>query len=168
MVISSAKRRAAVRLFDGRLGEEWIGFTILRRVIIAVATVHFSLAAASGYRAIFQVYSVNIELPSSELRPGSSVTARFVASGRVPIAARMELVQGTHVEPLGRVTVPENKSFFYDPRPQRAAIGVTVSPDVLSRFQEGAAVIRAVGEGRSQFVRVPPPRMREVPVTLIR
>ena len=40
------------RLFDNRLSEEWIGFTNLRRVIIASAIVHFSLAAVSGYRAI--------------------------------------------------------------------------------------------------------------------
>jgi hypothetical protein len=168
MATSNLNPSPSARLFDRRLSEEWIGFTILRRVIISVAVVHFSLAAVSGYRAIFQVYSVNIDLPAGKVREGSAVAARFVTSGRVPVAARLELVQGSNVSALGRITVPENKSFFYDPRPQHATISVTVSREVLSHFQAGQALLRAVGEGRSQFVRVPPPKIRILAIALIK
>ena len=84
------------------------------------------------------------------------------------MAARLELVQGSHVEALRRITVSENKSFFYDPRPQRATIGVTVTPEVLSHFEEGPALLRAVGEGRSQFVRVPPPKISTAAIRITR
>jgi hypothetical protein len=168
MATSNLNRTLSARLFDHRLSDEWMGFTILRRVIISVAVVHFSHAAASGYRAIFQVYSVNIEMPAKEIRDGSPVAARFVTSGRVPIAGRLELVQGSNSAVLGRITVPENKSFFYDPRPQRATIRVMVSLGVLSHFQAGPALLRAVGEGRSQFVRVPPPKIQILGIVLIK
>ena len=74
------------KFFDDRLSQEWIGFTILRRVTIAFLVVHFSLSTVSGYRAIVQVYDVDIELASPVLRPGSQVAVRVVTSGRKDIS----------------------------------------------------------------------------------
>ncbi|HUQ46659.1 MAG TPA: hypothetical protein VM053_00285 [Gemmatimonadaceae bacterium] len=155
-------------VFDGRLREEWVGFTILRRVIIGVAIIHFSLAAASGVRAVKQVYSVQIETRTNPGAAGAVIVARIVTSGRVSNVAHIELVQGQHIETLVRATLPENKSFFYDPRPQHVALRATLSQEVVSRFAPGRARLRAVVEGRSQFVHIPAPKILEVGITIVK
>jgi hypothetical protein len=38
--------------------------------------------------------------------------------------------------------------------------------DILSRFDEGAAIVRATAIGREQWTRLPPPVIREVPITI--
>ena len=155
----------ATRFFDNRLSHEWMGFTILRRVTIAFLIVHFSLAAVSGYRAIVQVYDVSLEL-ASVLQPGSPVTARVATSGRTFVDARLELVQAAHSETLGKIRIQSNDEAFYDPRPKRAVLNTAIPSSVLSRFHRGRATIRAVAEGHSQFLRVPPPEVREATIVL--
>lgn len=154
------------RFFDNRLSQEWKGFTILRRIIIAIAIVHFSLAAVSGYRAIVQVYDVSIQRPSAVLRPGSPIAVHVSTSGRIHVDVRIELVQGSQVESLKVVVVPSNEAFFYDPRPKHVVIGANIPADVLSRFSPGAAAIRAVAEGHAQILRTPPPTMSSSEVVL--
>jgi hypothetical protein len=146
----------AVRIFDNRLSQEWKGFVLLRRVTIAVAVVHFSLAAASGYRAIVQVYDVTIESPAV-IHPGSPLIVHASTSGRTRVEVRVDLVQGGRAETLSTTTVLSNDAFFYDPRAKGVAIDVAVPADILSRFYAGKATIRAVATGRSQFLRTPPP-----------
>ena len=70
-------------------------------------------------------------------------------------------MQGGDVDIIARDTLPSNDSFFYDPRPKRAVIQATIPLDVLSRLSPGEVAIRAVAEGRSQFLRVPPPEVSE-------
>jgi len=151
----------AVRIFDNRLEREWRGFVILRRIIIAVAVVHFSLAAASGYRAIVQVYDVTIG-SAPVIRPGSPLTVHVSTSGRTRVEVRVDLVQGSRAETLSTTTVLSNDAFFYDPRAKGVAIDVIVPADSLSRFAAGKATIRAVATGRSQFLRTPPPTVDEL------
>ena len=156
----------AVRLFDNRLAKEWTGFTILRRVIIAAAIIHFSLAAASGYRAIVQVYDVTIETPSPTIRAGQPLTVHVSTSGRTYVDVRVDLVQGNHTETIGSTTVDSNDSFFYDPRPKGIAMNVVVPNDILSRFAPGNATVRATAVGRPQWLRTPPPTADEARVTV--
>ena len=146
----------AVRIFDKRLSQEWKGFVILRRAIITVAIVHFSLAAASGYRAIVQVYDVTIESPAV-IQPGSPMIVHVSTSGRTHVDVRVDLVQGGRTETIANTVVPSNDAFFYDPRAKGVAINAAVPADILSRFAAGKAAIRAVATGRSQFLRTPPP-----------
>jgi len=154
------------RLFDNRLSQEWIGFTILRRVIIAAAILHFSLAAVSGYRAIVQVYRVSIETGSQNLTAGSPVTARIVTSGRTFVNTKLELLQGGQAATIASVAVGENDSFFYDPRPHRESFVAFVPRDVFARFSPGSAVLRLTATGRSQLLRVPPPKVQELQIHL--
>jgi hypothetical protein len=156
----------SVRMFDDRLSREWVGFTILRRAIIAIAVVHFSLAAVSGYRAIVQVYSVAFDPLPTVIVPGSPIAARFVTSGRTFVSTRIELLQGGHVEQIGSLTVPMNDAFFYDPRSKSRTITTTIPVDVLERFAPGPVTIRAVAEGQSQLLRIPPPKISQATVTL--
>jgi len=158
----------ATRFFDNRLSEEWIGFTILRWVTIALLVVHVSTATAGGYRAIVQVYDVDIELQSAVIGPGSPIAVRLVTSGRNFVDARLELVQAGRVDTLGTLQVRSNGVASMDPRPQRAVLETTIPADIFARFIPGNASIRAVAEGRSQWLRVPPPEVRERNVHLTR
>jgi len=154
------------RLFDDRLSREWIGFTMLRRVIIAAAVVHFSLAAVSLYRAETQIYEATLGPVERVVKPGSSVEAEFVTAGRTPVHARIELIQGSHVEVLATTVICENKHFLYDFRSKHASLTATVPADILSRFSPGRAVIQAIGEGGSQLLYVPPPKFSEAVIQL--
>ena len=155
------------KFFDDRLSREWLGFTILRRVTIAFLVVHFSLSAVSGYRAIVQVYDVDIELASAALRPGSPVAVRVVTSGRNPVDARLELVQAGRADTIGTLRVRANSGAFQDPRPQRAVLKAMIPPDVFQHFTPGKASLRAVAEGRSQWLRIPPPEVRQAAIDLL-
>ena len=153
------------RLFDNRLSEEWIGFRILKRICISVAVVHFSLAAASGYRAVVQIYSVSLETPKV-VTGGTLMHARVSTAGRTYVDTGVEIIQGTTVERITAYQVPQNDSFFYDFRTKRAEFDVTVPPDIMSRFKPGPAKVRLIAEGRMQWVHVPPPKIDVVSVEL--
>lgn len=153
------------RIFDNRLSEEWIGFTILRRVIIAVGIVHFSLAGVSGYRAVVQIYSVGLETPRI-IRAGSVVTARVSTAGRTYVDARIDLEQGKTVEQLGFMRITSNESFFYDFRPKRVVFDGRIPEDVLARFKAGHVQLRVTAEGHSQWLYIPPPKVQVVAVEL--
>jgi hypothetical protein len=153
------------RIFDNRLSEEWIGFTILRRVIIAVGIVHFSLAAVSGYRAVVQVYSVALETPAV-ISAGSLVRGRVSTAGRTYVDARIDLEQGQTVEQIGFMRILSNKSFFYDFRPKRVSFDGKVPVDVLTKFKPGRAQLRITAEGHMQWLYIPPPKIQVVAVEL--
>jgi hypothetical protein len=158
----------ATRFFDNRLAEEWIGFTILKWLTIALLVVHVSTATAGGYRAIVQVYDVDIELESSAIRPGSPVAVRLVTSGRNFVDARLELVQAGRVDTLETLQVRSNGVASMDPRPRRAVLETSIPADIFARSTPGPALLRAVAEGRSQWLRVPPPEVRERAINLTR
>lgn len=123
-------------------------------------------ALCSGYRAIWQVSSVEVSASSAVLRPGSTVRARIVTSGRTHARLDVALVQGGRSETLTSLYVPASRHSKTDPRGQRASLAIVLTPTVLSRFHAGPATLRAVGRGSSQFLHVPPPRIRDVPVQI--
>lgn len=153
------------RIFDNPLAREWTGFTILRRVGIAAAIVHFSLAAVSGYRAVVQVYSVALDAPAI-VAAGTTVTSQVVTSGRIMQDARIELIQGNKVEELVKKRIPSHRHWFYDPRPLNATVEATVPADILKRFQTGSAKLQLIVEGRMQWLYLPPPKVATVVLEL--
>ena len=153
-------------MFDNRLSREWIGFTILRRVIIAAAIVHFSLAAVSGYRAVTQVYRASLTIDDPVLHAGSRVAADVVTAGRTHVDVTVELIQGARRATLGSMIVPDNKSFFYDFRAKRARLDVIVSSAMLDGFTPGQAFVRVAAVGRSQWLYLPPPKTDRLAVTV--
>ena len=155
----------AAPIFDNRLTQEWKGFVILRRTIIAIAIVHFSLAAASGYRAIVQVYDVTIDTPPV-IGPDQPLTVHVSTSGRTHVDVRVDLIQGNHSENIGTTQIDSNDSFFYDPRAKGIAMIVVVPAGMFAAFTPGEATIRAEAVGRPQWLRTPPPTIDEVKVTL--
>jgi hypothetical protein len=139
---------------------------VLRRIVVPLLVVHFTLAAISGYRAIVQVYRVDIDAQSLELQAESPTTVRATTSGRTTVDVGLELVQGNRARTLTVLHIPGHRDGAMDFRPIRASRTVTVPDSVLRRFEAGPALLRATAHGRSQWLRVPPPVIKELSVTL--
>src|SRR5688500_9694732 len=82
--------------------------------------------------------------------------------------ARIELVQRGRVAMLGEVYLPRNREPVFDPRPQRGSVVVALTAEALAPFENGPATLRASALGRPQWLRTPPPTIREQAVTVTR
>jgi hypothetical protein len=134
---------------------------VLKWVVAPLVVIHVVLASISGYRAIVQVYQVDIALASPTLSHGSAVRLSVATSGRTPVDAELELIQSTHAETLAVLLIPDHENASYDPRTIHAAKSVLLTSERLARFQPGPAILRATANGRSQWLRVPPPVVAE-------
>lgn len=123
------------------------------------------IALISGYRAIWQVQSLELDVPDETLRPGSTLTVKTLSSGRVNVTVVLELVQGARAETLATQRMPSNHPTFI-PRWRRGVVTHVVTPATLRGFQTGSAIVRATGLGAPQWMRTPPPTVRERPVSL--
>ena len=59
-----------------------------------------------------------------------------------------------------------NELGFFDPRKRYGTDSVTFTPEMLSKFEPGAARLRSVAVGRHQWFRLPPPTVREFDVVI--
>jgi hypothetical protein len=141
----------------------WAG---LRRLTLAFVTLWALGALWSGYRAVVQVFRLELSPAGGVLRSGSTVRAQVVTSGRTRASVRLELVQGARAETLGTLAIRGNRDGALDPRPRRATLTATLAPSTVARFAAGPAVLRAVATGASQWLRTPPPTVREARVIL--
>ena len=141
---------------------------VLRWIILPLLCVHVVLALISGYRAIWQIFSLEIRAPAAVLRPGSLVGVKVVSSGRVEADAILELIQGERAETLVVRYLQRNWDGAYDPLPKRDSAFVALSAETLRRFAKGPATLRATAHGSMQWLRTPPPTVRERVVELQR
>jgi hypothetical protein len=139
---------------------------VLTRLTLAFVGLWASSALWSGYRAIVQIFRLELSPAGGVIRGGSAVRADVVTSGRTRASVRLELVQGARAETLGTLAIRGNRDGALDPRPRHATLTVTLAPATLGRFAAGPAVLRAVATGASQWLRTPPPTVREVRVIL--
>ena len=133
------------------------------RIVVALFCV---IATVSGYRAYFQVRSLELNSAGRVLHSGSVIQTNVVISARTHVDMRIELIQGAHSETLAVQLVRGNYFAFFDPRPQRASQTVLLTAALLGRFQTGPAQIRATATGRPQWGRLPPPTVRELAVEI--
>jgi hypothetical protein len=153
-------------LFTQTFAKDPPSMVVLRWITMPLLAVFAVLASISGYRAIVQVYSVDVDVPAQPLTTGSVVSTRVASSGRVHVTLRLELVQGARAETLAAKLIPSNRTASLDPRTRHGSISVVLTPETLARLEPGSATIRATGLGRSQWLRTPPPVVREVPVVV--
>ena len=139
---------------------------ILRRIIVPLVIVHVLFALWSGYRAIVQVFGLDLRVTTPVLHPGSAISFDVSSSGRVTVTVRLELIQGTRAETLAVHVVRTSRNATYDPFPKRASQSVVLTPEVLSHFTPGAVTVRVTALGRPQWLRTPPPTVRETTATL--
>jgi hypothetical protein len=139
---------------------------VLFWIVLPFAIVHVILATISGYRAIVQVYHVELTADAPLLRAGSTVAVAAATSGRATVDAELELIQSVHAETLAVLIVPTHTNPSYDPPTIHAARRVTITSEQLARFRPGPALLRVTANGRSQWLRVPPPVIREQAVEI--
>jgi hypothetical protein len=157
-----------VTLFESQVAKEPRLLTAVKVFLVAFVAFHAVIALLSGYRAIWQLRSLDVTATEQTLRPHSQVKADLVTSGRVIVNLRLELVQGDHSEPLGAQQVWKNNFASYDPRPHPASLSVELTPELLSRFRPGPARVRATAVGGSQWVGLlqAPSMVREIEVEI--
>ncbi len=155
-------------MFDSLAFKDAPPIALLKKAVLLMLALCFITALASGHRAYFQVRSLELRVTESVLRNGSVIQTDVVASGRTPVTVRLELVQDAHTETLAVHLMPDNEWAAFDPRPQRASHKLAITSEILSRFQTGAAHLRATATGRPQWTRLPPPTVRESTVTIER
>ena len=139
---------------------------IVQYILIALVVPFLISGAIASYRAFVQVRRLDLDVKEVSLRAGSRVEATVVSSGRVPVTLRIELVQGTRAETLAVRVVPNSADPFFDPRTVRGALSTTVTTELLARFSPGPALIRATARGRPQWMREPPPLVRQAAVVI--
>jgi hypothetical protein len=139
---------------------------VMKRICIPLLTLYLIIGAISAYRAWYQVRRLDLSVPNFALRPGSAVNYSVVSYARTTLDVRVELIQGTHAEVIGTLLLRGNDWGFFDPRNKSAAKTTFVPADILGRFDDGAALVRATATGLEQWTRLPPPVIREVPITI--
>ena len=137
----------------------------LKRLFALVIVGLLAIGAVSSYRAYVQVRSLDLSAPGL-LTEGSMVTTSVVTSGRAMVDVEVDLIQGAHSERVLRLHVPGNELGFFDPRTQHASETVSLTRETLSQFQPGSARLRSVATGRPQWMRLPPPTVREFEVEI--
>jgi hypothetical protein len=158
----------AARGYTERLVREEPQFLVLRLLTTTVCGLFAVFASWSGYRAIVQVKSLELEPLAHVMSAGSTVTADAVSWGRTYVSVRIELVQDGRRETIGWQQMGTHGVPSLDPRWVRARVTATVTPETLDHFHDGDARVVATALGRSQWLRVPPPTIREAPVVLRR
>ena len=146
--------------------EESRGYRLAKRVVVWFILVQLPIGALSSYRAWVQIKELTLSTTSSTLASGVVVRSELVSWARTESDARIELVQGGRVATLGEVYVSRNHEPVFDPRPRSGSVVVTLTPEMLAGFDAGAATLRASAVGRPQWLRVPPPTIRERSVTI--
>ena len=156
----------AMTTFAHRLQPEPALVTWTRRILIFLTALFLLDGVASSYRAWVQVLSLSLQLADTVVAPGSGVQVNVKTSGRTFVQVRVELTQSGRTEVLALEEIPKNLDAGLDPRPQRRVMEVPLPPTLWDRFHSGPAVLRATATGRPQWLRTPPPTVRELTITL--
>ena len=168
-------------MFQPLPSQRSVAFVLLKRLCLVLLSVFLVIGLISAYRAWYQVKSLDPKLTGfgSVVRPndrrtesvfgimnGSVFEADLVSYARTHIDVRLELVQGTNSETLAFGPLPGNQWGFWDPRTRRRSFKAVLTDEVLNHFQPGSARLRATATGRHQWMRLPPPVVREMAVEL--
>lgn len=139
----------------------------VKRACLIVVSVYLVIGMIAAFRALVQVRSLEIRSPDV-LRQGSEISATVVSYARVPLDTRMELVQDGHSEIIAAQLVPKNEWALLDPRTRESSQTAVLTGDILKRFAEGKAIVRATVIRRQQLGRDPSPVVRERVVNIQR
>jgi hypothetical protein len=132
----------------------------VRRAFLTLTGALLLSALASAYRAWFQVHSLDLVAPDAVLRVGDSVRVQVVTSGRTYVRVRLELEQPGGATLLASQVVPKNRDGAMDPRYRRATMTFTFDRDLMQQL-DGDGLLRATAVGRPQWMRTPPPTVKE-------
>jgi len=152
-------------MFDNLTIKDARPIFLLKRTFVVVIVVFLAIGIVSSHRAYFQVRSLELNAPRL-LTDGAVVETSVVSSGRTMVDVEVELIQGAHTERILRLHLPGNDLAFFDPRKQHGSDSVKLTPELLAKFEPGTARLRAIATGRHQWMRLPPPTVRELEVVI--
>ena len=152
-------------IFSPKVIAEPRWLTIVKRFLLLIVAFHLLVGIVSSYRAYYQIHSLDI-VTNPVLQPGSVVQTKVVTYGRSFADVKLELIQGGLAVTLHEQRVAANEFGFYDPRAQKAEFSVSLTPQTLEQFTSEPAFLRATAVGRHQWMRLPPPVVREVQVEI--
>jgi hypothetical protein len=170
-------------MFQSLPNQRPFALVLLKRLCLVVLSAFLVIGLISAYRAWYQVHSLNLRLTCfnghvtryldgrrddtpCRVMNGSGFEADLVSYARTHIDVRLELVQGTNAQTLTFGTLPGNQWGFWDPRTRQRSFKTVLTDEVLNHFQPGRAKLRATATGRHQWMRLPPPVVREMTVEL--
>ena len=153
-------------MFDSLTIQEARPVAFVKLAFWLIVGFYLVIGLIAGYRAFYQVHSLELDAGERVLRSGSAIDTNVVTYARGPVSVRLELIQGTHAEVLATRDVPGNEWAFFDPRPRQASQSFMLTPEVLAHFRKGPAQVRATATGRMQLSRLPPPLVRELAVEI--
>jgi hypothetical protein len=139
---------------------------LAKRALLIFILVHIPIGAMSSYRAWVQVRALSVTTSGPVLSAGSWLRADVVTSGRQFVDYGIELEQGARNDTLGYHIVRKNRDPFYDQRTRRDSLVITLTDAMLAPFVDGPAVVRSRALGGPQWMRTPPPTVREMAVTI--
>ena len=96
------------------------------------------------------------------LASGTRVTVDAVSWARTFVGVQLVLAQDGRVDTLLAHVIPANRVASVDPRWQRASLHVVIAPELLARYRDGPARLRATATGGPQWFRTPPPLVRDL------
>jgi hypothetical protein len=136
-------------------------------LIVFVLVTYLLPGLFSSYRAWVQVHSLELIVPREEIQSGDTIRVRAVSWARTYVYVDLLLIQGSRVDTLATHEIPKNRNASIDPRWRRDSITVVLTQPLLSGYHRGSATVRAVAEGGPQWLRTPPPLVREAAVQLV-
>ena len=139
---------------------------ILWPSVIVVLVTYVFPGLFSAYRAWVQVRSLDLNVPRSEVHGGDTVRVHAVSWARTRVRFDLELVQGGRSSTLAERVIPDNHNASIDPRWRRDSIVFVLTPDLLATYDRGPATLRATAIGGPQWLRTPPPLIRQRQVRL--
>ena len=139
---------------------------ILWPSVIFVVVTYVLPGLFSAYRAWVQVRSLELKVQRSEIQSGDTVRVRAVSWARTRVRFDLQLVQGARTRTLAARIIPDNHNASIDPRWRRDSIVVVVTEAVLAGYDRGPATLRATAIGGPQWLRTPPPLIRQRSVNL--
>ena len=140
----------------------------IRRVLITIACVHMLFFTWSMYRRIWQVLHIDLRASSTVIAPGTTVSYDVITSGETQNRILLQVVQGAHAETLLEQRARVNSVSAYDPRVFQYTPTITITGEMLARFEPGPATLRLTGFGGQKLLRTPAPRVREMKVQISR
>ena len=154
-------------MFEDLAIKEACSIILFKRAFKLLVGAYLVIGLMAGYRAWYQVKSLQLESTDAVLRSGSAIETTVVSYARTPIEVRLELVQGAHSETFAVQHIPDNTWAFLDPRSLQASQTAVLTGNFLERFGTGKAKLRATAIGRPQLSRLPPPLVRELEVDIV-
>ena len=153
-------------MFDSLAIRDARPVAFMKRTFQVAVGAYLVIGLIAGYRAWYQVHSLDLNTTERTLHSGSEISTRVVSYARTPVTVKLELIQGSHSELLSTRGVHDNDWAFFDPRPRQASQTFLLSSETLAHFQKGPAQLRATATGRPQLSRLPPPLVRELAVEI--